>query len=36
MAYAEKISDTTYKLIVCNGYDCKGKKITQKENSQIQ
>ncbi|MBQ3311977.1 site-specific integrase [bacterium] len=27
MAYSERISDTKYKLIVCNGYDCNGKKL---------
>ncbi len=31
MAYAEKISDTTYRLIVCNGYDCRGKKLRKKK-----
>lgn len=31
MAYAEKISETTYRLIVCNGYDCNGKKLRKKK-----
>ncbi|MBR1626238.1 MAG: site-specific integrase [Bacteroidales bacterium] len=31
MAYSEKISDTTYRLVVCNGYDNNGKKLRKRK-----
>lgn len=35
MAYLEKVSETTYRIIVCQGYDSKGKKIRKRKTIKL-